>query len=479
MTHMQKPAPPHGGLKRIQFDGAAGSGKQELGFNAASVNVDNWSPYWIKLEPVEEFIPPFQHDVTISLPLIHSYEFRTIAPPGLDQADIVASTGIPGNSFPVICVFSSVATNNDAGFNALDNAANIATNAVNGTNKVNGVNQDPYILQTIDVTNYNGIYFYLYAQGLFDVLFEYDNVNTGAFTGFYQRSFYSHEQMLFTIPKLSKHIRISIISIRPAGSQTNFIWAIRPFLGAATFEAQQLTDPANPSVITPISGDVVTLAGNQTTIFPCFGIDNAVVSFIAFGGTPLAGVYARVYITQYGFANPAIRLLVATAAWSFGDGTQTKVIPLFGLLQSQAYRIEVEVGSTSPGSISTAVAFHHAKDIALPTANEPLPFVFGGTAIIAPGAPVLVTAIPVFGVLSHFELLATSISATVGAINSTIIGSAVAAQVVIGYAPASIISRQSFLDNDKGIIISSGFNSLWFQTTSAAATNVAYLGFVR
>lgn len=483
MTEGHRAAPPHGGLVRVAFDGAVGSGRKQLAFQAASVNVDNWSPYWIKLEPVEEYIPPFQHDVTISLPLINSYEFKCLAPPGLDLADIVPPTAnaIPGNSFPVICVFSSTPSNNDAGFNALNSAANIATNAVNGTNKVAGINIDPFILQTIDVTNYNGIYFYLFAQGQFDLLFEYDNVNTGAFSGFYQRSFYSHEQMLFTIPKLSKHIRITILNVLPAGSQTNFIWAIRPFLGAGTFAAEQLTDPTNISVISPIWGAPVDVVGNGTVGFPCLGIDNAVISLLPRATAPATettGFYARVFIIAYGLPFPGARILVATAAWSRGDGLQPKIIPLFGLLQSQAYRVEIDVGNSIGAGVTTSVSFHHAKDATPPTVTQPSPFIFGGTASIAPGAPVLVATIPVFGVLKHFEVTNLTVSATVGALNLMVLGSAASALISIGFIPATVVARHDLLSNSDGFVLYASFNSLWMQTTSALATNVAYLGFV-
>ena len=104
MTTGQKHVPQHGGLTRVAFDGGSNV-RGELSFNAVAVNIDNWSPYWYKLNPVEEYIPPFQHGVNISLPLIHSYEFVCQAPPGIVQPIIVPTTGIPGNSNPLIAVF--------------------------------------------------------------------------------------------------------------------------------------------------------------------------------------------------------------------------------------------------------------------------------------------------------------------------------------------------------------------------------------
>lgn len=363
-------APKHGGYTKLQINGGEGSGRRQLSFQAASVNIDNFSPYWYRLEPVQEYIPPFQHDISLTLPLINSYEFICEAPPGLEQADIVPSGTLAGNSKPLIAIFSGFGANTDAGFNALESAANIV--GFPATTQVNA----PAVIYTIDLTLYNGVYLYMFSQDRFDLEFAYD-VNNGVYTPFYRHSVYNHEQYIFTIPKMSRHLRVRILLTTDA-NPINFLSSIRPFLGSVdTFSVSQLVDDS-PGASSPASGDARLAIGPTTFDFPSYGINNGFVTI-----KPL-GLNGETFNSTFGVTVLINRLGVPTGVTSFtqvytrsflyGDGASTLIIPLTGLLDKQVASVRVVVS----GSIATSqmyIALHNVNsDESIVTGTEPITF---------------------------------------------------------------------------------------------------------
>lgn len=471
MTEGHRAAPPHGGLVRVAFDGAVGSGRKQLAFQAASVNVDNWSPYWIKLEPVEEYIPPFQHDVTISLPLINSYEFKCLAPPGLDLADIVlpGANAIPGNSFPVICVFSSTPSNNDAGFSALEAAENIGTNVIGATVGAGLV----LTLPIIDTTNFNGIYLYVFPSDTIEITLAYDGVNSGGvavFSSFYQRSAYVHEQLLITIPKLSKHIRIQI-SNNGAGL-ASFQYAIKPFIGAVqSFECTQLSDDTG-STLTPAQGDLRSIFGNGTVDFPTNGIINGLVTVtprVAGAAYVLTDPFSVIiYVQGFGNSTPTFFVKVISRAFLYGEGTLPYQIPLTGLLNSQVKAIRVEIRNFKAAFVE--VAFHHLDPSqVLAPVSVPWPYTIRAIVSTAAGVFTSVAVIQVQGMLTSVAVSVTTPVA--GREVIVFLGSAATQDICLGSIPTDTVAR-TVLDDFPPIHMWSGESVIWVFNTAVVAVTV-------
>lgn len=464
MTIGQKSAPQHGGYTRVAINGGANSGKRQLSFQAASVNIDNWSPYWYKLEPVEEYIPPFQHDVSISLPLVNTFELVCTPPPGLPQADIVSSTLIPGNFQPIIAIFSSYSVNNDAGFNALDSAANISQEVA-----FTNVPLGQTILTTIDLTNYNGIYFWVFPQGTVEIAFAYEQ--NGGFPIFYKRTFYQFEQFLFTIPKISKHIRITAVNNGVGTVQVP--WSIRPFLGSVdSFFAEQLVDAGFPQ-----HGELSTLTGNGVVDFGCYGISNAVITVLprnAGGIDRNTAFWVRVFITDYGVS--AFRPEIYSRAFIWGEGTVPLVIPLTGILQRQNSNVRVNLVTTL-GTTVTDIAFHHNfDDAAIAGVTDPSPVTQQASiGAVSGGAFTLVMTIPVGGVLD--KLIVTNVSVSANAQGIFYVGGPTTQDIVIGAIACT--NNNTFVFDNLGIQLYNGFSHIWVQLTGGVIVGFSVQAVVR
>lgn len=467
MTIGHKPAPQHGGLTRVAFDGGS-SVRGELSFNAIAVNIDNWSPYWYKLNPIEEYIPPFQHGVNISLPLIHSYEFVCQAPPGLLQVDITATSGIPGNNKPLIAVFSSFPTNNDAGTSALETSANVAIPYV----FFNGAQNVP-----IDVTLYDGIYLSINVNANTIVEIQDSDVAVGgAITTRYRRIMYVNQRLLLVIPKLTKYIRVLFTQDTNRGAAPSGSYSIRPFFGALPFSAQLSTPPS-----IGVPQDAVTIVGKIVTEFTTVGLDNVVISITPNGGagvTLATSYWVKVIAKDYGIVGVQPNLLYSRV---FRYGLNPNLLlPVSGLLSRQVEELSIEVnpieGAVTLGTAITVISLHQgtAEALEMSAYSNPPPYTVGNTSAVAGGAALT----PIFtlpsdgGMLRSIDVNNTVVSATAGAVCAFYMGTGAGVPLVfLGAVPLNIIGRFT-LNSYAPFRLEAGLNTLIAQNTAAAAQNM-------
>jgi hypothetical protein len=462
--HHTKPAPQHGGLQRVQFDGGQ-TIRRDLPFLAASVNIDNWSPYWYKLNPVEEYIPPFQHGVNIALPLIHDYEFVCQAPPGIQQSTIVPTSGIAGNIKPVIAVFSSLGTNNDAGFNALESSANIGNSftTFNGATNIE-----------IDLTIYGGLFLSVTGGSRFIVEIQYlDEAGSGLSTTLYRRIIHTNLRILLTIPKITRFVRVLFNSDTNRPVAVVGSYSARPFIGALPFSVQLLS-AANASV-TP--QDSTSNVGETTVNFTIAGLDSCYLTILPNGGagvTITTAYWIKVFATRASSANQA---LLYSKVFLNGDtglnnnGLGDFILPVEGVLSQQYEQLIVAIRPVEAGAtLSTAVtdiSLHQSRADALVRAayTPPIPYTLFGTQAPLPAFVwTALTTLPLGGEMISLQVAIYIASPAATGIQFAI-GSGVAQSVFIGIAPGTIITTYT-LDAFETIRLDNGFNTLWALTGS-------------
>lgn len=455
-----KPAPQHGGLIRVAFDGGQNI-HNVLPFSAVAVNVDNWSPYWYKLNPVEEYIPPFQHGVNISLPLINNYEFVCQAPPGIDQPVIVPTTGIPGNTNPVIAVFSSFGTNNDAGFSALAASSNRG-NAFTGFIGLTTID--------FDVTLYDGIYLLIRPTTQLIVTIGY--VDSTGFSQVYVRVLYANSNFILTIPKITRTIRVIFNQDANRPQTISGSYNIRPFLGALPFSVDQLPHFGNT-----LPKDSQTITGEATTNYTVTGVDNATLTVVPNAG---AGVttgsfyWIKVTASNYGFqTNEQLLYSKVFMNGDVGFGPNELQLPIGGILSRNIDRLTVFVrpsdGAVNLPNAVTIIALHQNTPDALNASpyDTPIPYTIQSAVAPAPGVWTVVQTLPFGGILRQFNL--TILTAGAAGTNVQIaVGTPAARFVFLGFFPANVVGQQYILNSFSPILLDNGLNTIWVISNAAA-----------
>lgn len=460
----QKKAPQHGGLTRVAFNGGENV-RGELSFNAVAVNVDNWSPYWYKLNPVEEYIPPFQHGVNIRLSLIHSYEFVCQAPPGLDNTLIVATTGIPGNDKPLIAVFSSFDTNNDAGFSAIDSAANVSASIVTG-GTFSGL-----AVRSIDVTLFNGLFVYLNAATPLVVTINYRDTPTGQVRLVYARVLSGGETYVITVPKMARFIEVTVGTDlnNPIVPITGTLLT-RAFLGALSFDVVKLiTQNGLPGV-----GDVRTVIGSGFVKFTTTGIENAVIAVqpTSAGGV-LLGTWFGVTVRLLTFGG--LTSTVYNKAFIYADGNVPFLFPISGIIQRDIAEIRVDL-QTNLATTVTIVSMHHSMDtIDVANFDAPTPYRPFGLTVLPAGVWTLAIALQPGGRVKSANLSVRTLGGA-GTVVLGAIGTGVTQDVLLG--EVHVDAYQSALLNDyRPIQLYPGFASFWLFNSAAVPVSIVwYLG---
>jgi hypothetical protein len=462
MTNIQKRAPQHGGIQRVAFDGGTNC-RGELPFQALSVNIDNWSPYWYKLNPIEEYIPPFQHGVNVRLPLIHSYEFVCQSPPGIAQSTIVLGTGIAGNTTPLIAIFSSFDTNNDAGFSALEASSNLPSSTQTFVNVASF---------TFDVTLYDGLFLEIHPTAICIVNIFYNDGSGNVI--FMSRILHAGSNIIFTLPKITKQITVTFVSDPIRGGVPGGTFIAKPFIGALSFDVQLLTQ----DTFTPAPRDTVATVGEQTVSFSVNGLDNAVIVIMPNGG---AGVtvntvyWVKVFIAVGGYSNVTSVLLYSRAfinPTGTGGTANSLVLPLSGLLAKQVKSVSVFIRPSEAGAIlatgAAEIALHQNTAQALDTSDydAPVPYVVRFQAVTAL-APVLITTLPVGGMV-HSINVSVNTAGGVGCVAAIFVGSAAAQILPLGDVAASVLGSYT-LNGFKDLRLDNSFNTFWLLSNIAGA----------
>lgn len=458
---MNVKTPLHGGSVRVAFDGGSEI-RRSLPFNAASVNIDNLSPYWYRLNPIEEYIPPFQTGVNIKLPYINNFEFVPVAPPGIEQPTIVATAGIPGNTYPVIALFSSLDTNNDSGNSAIAQAANVSRSITN----ISGVsNLD---VATIDLTLYNGVYVYITTR---DVDINIISFRFGSVT-FLSQSMYRNEKILFTIPKIGKTLTINVQE--PSAGAIEIDYSYRPFIGYADASVTPIGfTGANP----PIQGNLRSVTGPTGTTFNVVGVTNAVITVKTRSGGGVISTslfWVRVTISDF-FSTGSTEIYSKSYHW--GDGTRGLIIPINNILQGQATSIVVSMVVAPAGAV-TDIALHHTfKPADVTPYITPMPYMLQTAVGVAGGANVLMMTLPVGGQLTGVLVSVLNAGATVGAFMRVFVGNAVGPVFDIGTVPMNAVDA-IMLNEFRPIPFYSGFSSIWVNHNNAAVMSIALTAYL-
>lgn len=464
MTTGTKHVPQHGGLQRVAFNGGQ-TVRGELSFNATSVNIDNWSPYWYKLNPIEEYIPPFQHGINVRLPLIHSYEFVCQSPPGIEQTIIIPTTGIPGNDKPLIAVFSSYDTNNDAGFSALEASSNKPSGFVpfNGITAVD-----------VDLTLYDGFYLDMIAGAQLLLLIE-DIDPVFGITVTYNRVVYGGMRLFLVIPKVSRIVRV-LFSTDP-----NRIVAIlgsyilRPFIGPLPFSATIM--PKVQGAVSP--RDLVSTVGETSIVFTTLGIDNAVLTVTPNGGAGVTNntiYWIKVFANSYSAVGP---LLLYSKTFLNPVNLAGFVLPIGGILSRQIDSITVfirpsEAGVNLPTAV-TELALHQNTPESLDSSNfdTPHPLVVRGAFVTIVGTALAVT-LPIGSMLKS-AIIAIYVPVAGSVINIGI-GNGAGVIQFFGDAPGVVAGQYEML-HGRPLRTDNGFNSFWFNSNAAGVTFTFALSF--
>lgn len=459
MTNQNK-TPLHGGTMRVAFDGGD-TVRRDLPFRAQSVNIDNLSPYWYKLNPIEEYIAPFQASVSYRLPLLTNFEFVCQSPPGIDQPVIVATTGIPGNQYPVIALFSSFDTNNDAGYSLLEQSANISqtVQSATGFGQVN--------LNSIDLTLYNGAYFLIENRSAETVIVTFTFLPAPT-TPFTKYSLYPNEQVLFTIPKLGKLLRASVTSI--SGGALTFDYAFRPFLGYADYSAEVLSNPG----ATANFGYMQSIVGSGFVNINTDGIDNAYIT-VATRGVLFSVDRCWIKITA-SFANTATSSTLYSNSFVQAGGGVPFRFDLTNLLQREITSVTVTIVSSS-AVITYDVSLHHISEPAYDSNYaKPAPY-SQAIATTIPTGTNMIMALNNGGTLRALQLSILNTSAPIGSYLAIYYGSAIALTMPLAVVAANLM-HSIVIDCFRPVPLETNFANIWAFTTAPAGVSIGLVAFL-
>ena len=449
-----KRTPLHGGTQLVTFNGGSDI-RKSLPFNATSVNIDNWSPYWYLLNPVKEYIPPFQHGVNIELPFVNNFEFVCVAPPGIEQSIITPTTGIPGNDKPIYALFSSLNTNNDAGNSALVQAANITETDTTAQGPT------PLVLQSIDLTLYNGVYFYVINRqtSVVRIQFVFGSITMGTYT------LYTNERVLFTIPKLGQLLTISADS--PSAANIDIDYAYRPYIGYAEFNKKIIgSSGANP----PSFGDMRTIVGSNNATFNIEGVDNAVISVAIINSGVSSADRLWIKVRVFNYANQAQSTIVHNHTYTAGAVTAPILLPLYNLLQSQMNTVSIQLVATN-AAMNTEVSLHHVDEPApMPDYQTAAPYHQAIATTIPTGLNIIMTVLT-GGMLRGLQISVLNTTAPIGTYVALYVGTALANIIPLCVIPANDMNSL-VVDCFRPIPLDTAFASIWAFTTAPAGVSI-------